>query len=606
MAESKNTDFTLARNNYTSFDALTLKQLIKQRLNEEGVFTDQVFEGSNISAIIDIIAYSYHTLLFYLNSTASESLFSESTLYENMNRIVKLIDYKPNGYQTSILSFEATANENLLPDLYTIKRYSYFTINGLYYSFTGDISFNKLTEGDEFLQSLSDNNILHQGQYFELPVQNAIGENFETATIVVKDNITGEPVFIDGNSIDVYIRDTNTGKYNFYNETNNIFLLGPESLSYEKRINENGFYEIKFGNGIFGKRLNEGDEILIYYLKSDGESGVVSPNQLNGNNLNFFTTPQFEAISNDIYVTQNITFLTPQNAQNIAFSNQNSSTNPKEKETVDEIRINSKKSFQSQNRLVTIEDYETFITRNFSNIIQSLNVVNNKSYINEYIKYFYDLGLDRPNDDPRFLFNQLKFSSSGESNNVYLFAVPAIKNVNENNEVNFLSTSQKNSIVNAIETQKMVNIEIVPQDPVYTGFNLGLSLPNEKLNLDIINETFLVVKRDVSVRNSAESIKQQVNNIFINFFDNLKIGDLVSISNIINEILTVQGVTEVITRRVTNDITLQSPNLSLLVFNSSYPEIDINTISSDIQLPFFKFPFLYNKNILNNIIVEDA
>ena len=606
MAESKNTDFTLARNNYTSFDALTLKQLIKQRLNEEGVFTDQVFEGSNISAIIDIIAYSYHTLLFYLNSTASESLFSESTLYENMNRIVKLIDYKPNGYQTSILSFEATANENLLPDLYTIKRYSYFTINGLYYSFTGDISFNKLTEGDEFLQSLSDNNILHQGQYFELPVQNAIGENFETATIVVKDNITGEPVFIDGNSIDVYIRDTNTGKYNFYNETNNIFLLGPESLSYEKRINENGFYEIKFGNGIFGKRLNEGDEILIYYLKSDGESGVVSPNQLNGNNLNFFTTPQFEAISNDIYVTQNITFLTPQNAQNIAFSNQNSSTNPKEKETVDEIRINSKKSFQSQNRLVTIEDYETFITRNFSNIIQSLNVVNNKSYINEYIKYFYDLGLDRPNDDPRFLFNQLKFSSSGESNNVYLFAVPAIKNVNENNEVNFLSTSQKNSIVNAIETQKMVNIEIVPQDPVYTGFNLGLSLPNEKLNLDIINDTFLVVKRDVSVRNSAESIKQQVNNIFINFFDNLKIGDLVSISNIINEILTVQGVTEVITRRVTNDITLQSPNLSLLVFNSSYPEIDINTISSDIQLPFFKFPFLYNKSILNNIIVEDA
>jgi hypothetical protein len=606
MAESKNTDFTLARNNYTSFDALTLKQLIKQRLNEEGVFTDQVFEGSNISAIIDIIAYSYHTLLFYLNSTASESLFSESTLYENMNRIVKLIDYKPNGYQTSILSFEATANENLLPDLYTIKRYSYFTINGLYYSFTGDISFNKLTEGDEFLQSLSDNNILHQGQYFELPVQNAIGENFETATIVVKDNITGEPVFIDGNSINVYIRDTNTGKYNFYNETNNIFLLGPESLSYEKRINENGFYEIKFGNGIFGKRLNEGDEILIYYLKSDGESGVVSPNQLNGNNLNFFTTPQFEAISNDIYVTQNITFLTPQNAQNIAFSNQNSSTNPKEKETVDEIRINSKKSFQSQNRLVTIEDYETFITRNFSNIIQSLNVVNNKSYINEYIKYFYDLGLDRPNDDPRFLFNQLKFSSSGESNNVYLFAVPAIKNVNENNEVNFLSTSQKNSIVNAIETQKMVNIEIVPQDPVYTGFNLGLSLPNEKLNLDIINDTFLVVKRDVSVRNSAESIKQQVNNIFINFFDNLKIGDLVSISNIINEILTVQGVTEVITRRVTNDITLQSPNLSLLVFNSSYPEIDINTISSDIQLPFFKFPFLYNKSILNNIIVEDA
>ena len=67
-----NTDFSLNKDAYTSFDALTLKQLIKKRLNDGDVFTDQIFEGSNISAIIDIIAYSYHTLLFYLNQTSSE------------------------------------------------------------------------------------------------------------------------------------------------------------------------------------------------------------------------------------------------------------------------------------------------------------------------------------------------------------------------------------------------------------------------------------------------------------------------------------------------------------------------------------------------------
>ena len=64
MANENLTDFTLSKKSYASFDALTLKQLIKDRLNEEGVFTDQIFEGSNISSIIDIIAYSYHTLLF--------------------------------------------------------------------------------------------------------------------------------------------------------------------------------------------------------------------------------------------------------------------------------------------------------------------------------------------------------------------------------------------------------------------------------------------------------------------------------------------------------------------------------------------------------------
>ena len=65
--EANNTDFTLQKNAYASFDALTLKQLIIDRLNDGGIYTDQVLEGSNISAIMDIIAYSYHTLLFYFN-----------------------------------------------------------------------------------------------------------------------------------------------------------------------------------------------------------------------------------------------------------------------------------------------------------------------------------------------------------------------------------------------------------------------------------------------------------------------------------------------------------------------------------------------------------
>ena len=73
------TDFSLPRDAYATFDALTLKNLIKQRLTQGGVFTDQDFEGSNLSSIIDIIAFSYHLSLFYLNQTASEALFDEAT-----------------------------------------------------------------------------------------------------------------------------------------------------------------------------------------------------------------------------------------------------------------------------------------------------------------------------------------------------------------------------------------------------------------------------------------------------------------------------------------------------------------------------------------------
>mgnify|MGYP003388588677 CR=1 FL=1 len=601
-----NTDFTLSRDSYTTFDALTLKQLIKKRLNEGGVFTDQAFEGSNISAIIDIISYSYHTLLFYLNNTASESTFNEATLYENMNRIVKLIDYKPTGFQTSILSFEAVSNEKLIPNLYTIKRYSYFTVNGIDYSFTNDVSFSKSSNTSEVLSNLSENNLLYQGKYYEYPEQQAVGEDFETVTLVVKDNITGEPIFIDEKSINVYVRESDNGRYSFYEETNNMFLKGPGDLNYEKRINENGFYEIKFGNGVFGRRLRDGDDIFIYYLKSDGDSGVISPNQLNGNQLNIYSTPTFEDISDDIYDNANLTFLSPQNAQLISFSNLNGSTTPKQREDVDSIRTNSKKIFQSQNRLVTIDDYESFINKNFSNILDDIKVVNNKTYISDFIDYFYKLGLDKPNEDPRFLFNQLKFSSPSDSNNVYIFMVPAISNVDSENNVNFLTTPQKNTIINAINTQKMVNIEIIPQDPIYNAFGIGLREENELLTTEIIDDTYLVAKRSLSNRISVDSIKQQINNIFISYFKDAKLGSIISLTELKNKILSIDGVVELFTRRVSGDKIIETPNLSLLSFNINYPDIDISDITSDLQLPFFKYPFLYNNSILNNIIIEDA
>ena len=59
-------DFNLPQNAYAAFDAVSLKSYIVERLNENEKFTDQNFDGSNLAAVIDIIAYSYHVLLFYL------------------------------------------------------------------------------------------------------------------------------------------------------------------------------------------------------------------------------------------------------------------------------------------------------------------------------------------------------------------------------------------------------------------------------------------------------------------------------------------------------------------------------------------------------------
>ena len=602
------TDFTLQKNSYASFDATTLKDLILRRLTEDGKFTDQLFEGSNISAIIDIISYSYHTLLFYLNQTSSESLFSEATLYENMNRIVKLIDYKPTGFKTSLLAFKATGSSNLPPNLYTIPRYSNFVVDGIYYSFTQDASFAKTINEVEDLTSLSENNLLYQGRYLELPEQIAIGEEFEIVTLTIKDPNDKTPFIIDNDSINVYVQDVETKAFIQFNETNALFSESNIPV-FEKRINENGFYELKFGDGIFGRKLKEGDKVHVFYLKSDGELGEIGSQKLDGNEINFYTSSLFENIKQDIYRDSNLTFITPNQASEIAFLNEVPSTKFKDKETVEEIQKNSPKIFASQDRLVVVEDFVNFVNKRFSNIVSGVSVVNNRNYINGYITYFYNLGLNRPNDDPRFLLNQLKFSSSSEINNIYFFLVPKFNQYNQENiEYNYLTTSQKNTIINSMQDSKLVSLDLVPVDPIYQAFNIGLEKDNlEKLNTTVLNDSFLILKKDETLLISDQNIIQEVNNIFINYFKNLSLGNTVSIVDLRSQVLSVRGIVNVKTRRVDNGNTVSEVDtISLLKFNPVYPDIDIETVSNEFKTQYFQFPFLYNNSIKNQIIIENA
>ena len=607
MATENLTDFNLPRNSYTAFDAKSLKELIQTRLNQGGVYTDQNFEGSNMSSIIDVIAYSYHLLLFYLNQTSAEAMFTDTSIYENMNRIVKLIDYKPKGYQTSLLSFNLNAGGLLPVDNYTIKRYSYIVAGSVYYSFTNDSTFNKTVEGTQSLVNFSSENVLREGQYIEHPELIALGEDFENVILAVKSVDDNIEIKIDSGSIDIYVQDVNSKKISEFKETSSIFLESSDSNVYEKRLNENGLYEFKFGNGIFGKKLNEGDSIFIYYIQSSGEAGVISPGVLDGNSLNVFNTPRFSTISRDIY-NNTFNFLTTQQIQYLTFSNTLKSTIPVEKEDIDSIRNNASKNFQLQNRIITLKDYSNFLDSNFSQILKSFSVVNNDDYIDKYLNYFLNIGLNKPNDDSRVLFNQINFNSINQSNNIYLFLVSKFNNVDENDNLNYVSTSQKTSIINSFKEQQQANINIVPVDPVYTAFGIGLrSSDDEVLNQEINLNSFLVLKRNPLSNISTEALKQRVNNIFINYFDSLNLNSLVSLKEISNQIFNIEGVEEIKTRRlINNNVLNEVDGINLLFYNPIYPENDIQVISSDLQLPFFKYPYLIGKSILQNIIIENV
>tara|TARA_R100000805_G_C3620941_1_gene124882 strand:+ start:24 stop:1868 length:1845 start_codon:yes stop_codon:yes gene_type:complete len=600
-------DFNLPQDAYVAFDAVSLKDYIINRLDENQKFTDQNYEGSNLAAVIDIIAYSYHVLLFYLNNTAAEVNFDQATLYENMNKIVKLIGYKPAGKQTSIVPINAVATASLPMGNYTIRKYSYFLADGVQYNFNKDISFNKSTNEIETLQSVNDETILYQGTIKEYPDYTAQGEEFEILPVVV-DNIvdSNSSKFIADGTLSVYVKELSNDTYYEYEVVESLYLTKSIDRVCELRLNEYGHYEVKFGSGVFGKKLDEGDIVSINYILSDNTAGVISKNVINGNKLFVYDSTRQRELFQDLYPNKDeTTFLNITNSPKITFNNPINSSALSTEETVEQIRQNAPKMFSSQLRLVTEGDYQSFLQKNLANVVASTKVVSNDSYINEYIQYFYDICVD-PNKVNRVIINQVNFADSCDFNNINVFVVPKFKITEDKSYPPFLSNSFKNYIVTQTQDRKMLSNTVVPRDPIYMAFGLGIGDAAD-LTLDILNQTKLYAVRETNNKINKTTLKTRIGSLIKKFFnpdDNILGGNL-KLINLANDILSLEGIKRIETRNETTG-EIFTGGVSFLSFNPQYPESDIELVNQDKTLPFFKFPYLYSPlSVADRIVITD-
>jgi hypothetical protein len=609
MSTSNYTEFNLPRNAYAAFDAVSLKTLIINRLKESNLFPDVDYEGSNMSGLIDVIAYTYHVLLFYLNQTASESMFSQAELFENMNKIVSLIQYKPTGNSTSTLNFTATALADIpAPYSYTIRRFSSVSVKNVKYSFNSDITFQKTKSSvPEFIESIGKNNLLYQGAFKEYPLYTALGENFEQFSINVDYPAdVGGVKYIDYNNVYVFVKDFYTQKWSEWKEISNLYLSDSITGVFEKKLNEYSHIQLKFGNNINGKRLNAGDKIAIYYLESDGVNGAVGSNQSKESSIVLYNTTQFSEIFNDIK-DSNTVYIDSNLVNSLKLDNPYASVPFKSIETVEQIRQFAPLIFSAQNRAVTVYDYEAFVMKNFSNILQSVKAVSNKSYTTEYLSYFYNLGLERPNLDDKLLFNQVSFNDACDFNNVYLFCVPRLGVIiNETTPIEMFY-SQKQSIVDKLENVKMVTQNVVISDPVYMAFDIGLPLLNESvIPTSIRNDTVIRITRKSEQLLSKDQIKNSVLSLIQNFFmqSNNNLGQLMDFSKLSFDILNVNGVKSLETVRKDGNTEHKVSKLNFIYWNPLYPSSTVNTTAQNINLKYFEFPFFYQiSNLVNKIEV---
>ena len=594
MANETTTEFPLAKDSYAAFDAITLRNLIVQRLNDQGTFTDQNYIGSNLASIIDIISYSFNTLIYYLNRTGTESTFTEAQLYENISRIVKVLDYKPVGYQTSTLAFSCSAINTFERGVYTIPRYSYIMVGGIPFSFNEDISFNipqsyAVTE----LSDLANKKLLYQGVFRENPIYTAAGDASEVVTVNVSNAL------VDHFNLDVYVYENKQSRWIQYKNVPNLYTEQAFSRSFEKRLNSAGLYEIAFGDGINGRRLRAEDKVAIYYLQSSGDQGLIGPGALStfGNSPVIFSTTNFSGILNDVNEEQ-FGYLNSNQFASIVFNNVVGSTVPKDIEDADSIRKNAPLNFKSQYRLVTKEDFETFIRTNFANFITDVRVFSNWDYIGSYLKYFHDINV-QPAGYRQILLNQVLYADACNFNNVYICAIPK---VSQGSSLKYLLPAQKEIILSNIQNLKTLTTEVTFMDPIFKALAFGVKTNDEVV---ISDKDFcqLEIIKTPSNRRSDRSLQQEVAAVFKAFFDPTiaKLGSIVDYSALTNYLLAIDGVSKLRTRRLdTNEL---FDGLSFFLWNPTYIDLDKQTVVNNIQLKEFELLYFDQLSTINDKIV---
>ena len=333
---------------YTNLDFDQIKTSIKDYLRANSTFTDFDFEGSNFSVLIDTLAYNSYITAFNSNMIVNESFLDSATLRENVVSLAGNIGYLPRSRTASKaqISFNVTTTVDT-PTL-TLKAGIVCVGNANDSSYTfaipEDIIAN-VVDG-----SASFNNIdVFQGIFLtkQFLYDGSLDQRF------ILNNS-----FIDTSTIRVYISKSQTTKGIEYSLSENIFDITNNSRVFFIGEIQDEKYELRFGDGIIGKKLgedNDGNYINVDYIITDGKDG-------NGAS-NFSFSGTLVSASDSIIDPGNIIITTNQS------SNDGGNIEP-----IDSIKYYAPRLYSSQYRAVTSRDYEAIIKKIYPNT-ESVSVV---------------------------------------------------------------------------------------------------------------------------------------------------------------------------------------------------------------------------------------
>jgi len=319
-----------------NLDFVDIKVALKDYMRAQTDFTDYDFEGSAISQILDVLAYNTYYTAFNTNMVVNELFLDSATLRDNVVSLAKQLGYTPKSItapQASVdmsLTFAGTA-----PAEVTIKAGSGFVTN---------------YDGSLYRFILKDN--------MKVPVVNSVA-TFTNIPIFEGSQIVSSNIFdtsitqrfiienagTDINTLNVRVFESSqSSTFKDYKRANNILDVGADDEVYFVSEIEDEKYEIFFGDGVLGKKLENANVIELSYIVTNGTAT---------NGAKTFTFNGLMEDENGTTITLPFS-ITSINTSSIA-------SGGADIETIDKIKFNAPKFFGSQNRAVTGNDYKAIV-----------------------------------------------------------------------------------------------------------------------------------------------------------------------------------------------------------------------------------------------------
>jgi len=307
-----------------------IRSSLKDFLSSQSTFLDYDFDGSNMSILLDLLAYNTHYNTYYLNQVANEMFLRSAQLRNNVVDRAQELGYLPTSSRGALVSTDITIVPGDAPASITIPKNTAFTT-------TVDDNTLTFTNFDEKVVT-ADANGAYIAKATTLTEGLPVNHRWTVSTSSPVDYVIPN-VNVDTSRIVVTLKESAAASaVTTYTQANDVTTVANTSTVFFLEENLDGNYRLYFGDGVLGKKPADGNVIIVDYHIC---------NTVDGNGANSFSFGSTIAGYSDVSVELNV-------AGEYA-------SGGRAPEGVESIKFNAPKHYEAQNRAVTVNDYERII-----------------------------------------------------------------------------------------------------------------------------------------------------------------------------------------------------------------------------------------------------